>query len=275
MPQGGIQSRFVYHSLSFAYERTTMSIFNSTNRGLNLRSTHIDGPSDPGPTRRRVVQSGAWLVPIVAVAAAVPATAASGGPLPCVADGCPEIPLEDGWDIQVRQIVPNTGAVGYQSSWSPATGDNACTTVSGGTAVGTIAGVVVGEGDPESPDSYLMYSRVFCLPADTEVNLQWSWATYGTNNRAAFFQMYFEPYFGQAPVPEGGVAVGAQLVAPARTANLTALATGQFRSSQEGQYLLKMVWTFENSGIFGSGNICEYGTNDIAIYNLTRTCDAG
>lgn len=227
-------------------------------------------------SRRAVAQGAAWAVPVVVVASAAPAMACSG-PFSCTPDGCPVPDLVSGdWRVSSSAIVSGTGTTGLKNTWTPATGNNACTNVAGGSAAGTASNVVVGEGDPKADNGYLIYSKIFCYAANTTLSVSYQWQSYNTNRRAAYMQIYIEPYTGQAPstfLATGGSTIGPQISAPAKTVNAAGSVTGAtFTTGAAGKYMIKFVWTFDPSPAFDMSTICTYGTNDIGVHGAEWSC---
>lgn len=175
----------------------------------------------PGPSRRTLARGAAWALPTIAVAAAAPAVAASPSPQPCTPDGCPSGDLSTGWQSASASIIANTGTTGYKAIWAPATGHNGC--ANPGTGAGTANGVAVGEGDPSARGSYLLYSKTLCFARGTVIRPSFEYLTYAANGRAAYMQMFIEPFTGQTPgvaLGIGGAPLSTQVVAPALSATL-------------------------------------------------------
>lgn len=224
-------------------------------------------------TRRTLATGAAWAAPAVALAAAAPAFAASG-PLPCTPDNCPSGDLSKDWRVQASEIVPGTGTTGYKSSWKPETGKNACDSEPG-TGAGSATGVAVGEGDPSGPGGYLIYSKSLCFAKDKKVTANFQYLTYAANNRGAYMQLFIEPDVGQTPTVGqgvGGAPLSALVTSPAKSKNLTASGTPiAYTVPTTGRYLIKIVWTFSDTPA-GYNGVCQYGANDIGIFNLKFTC---
>lgn len=230
-----------------------------------------------GLTRRQVAKGAAWMTPVIAAAAAAPAMAASPNPSSCTPSGCPSATLNTtDWAINYTSIVANTGTTGMKDSWTPKAGYNTCSKVTPGDGAGTAKNVAVGEGDPSSRNGYLIFSKTVCLKGGATITASYDWLTYGANNRGATMQLYVEPYSGQTPsttLAVGGAAVGGAVTAPAKSLNAKGSVSGAtYTVPVTGQYMIKIVWTFDNTGTFGSSNICDYGTNDIGMYNLAFSC---
>ena len=225
-------------------------------------------------TRRQVAKGAAWAVPVIALATPAPAIAASTIQ-PCTPSGCPSGAFDNQWTATSTAIVPATGTTGVKSSWTPATGNNACTNVAGGSGAGTANNVAVGEGDPSGPGGYLVFSKVLCFTGGTRLTAGYSWLSYNTNNRAAYMQMAIEPYVGQSPSPVLGAAgstLGPLITAEPRTTNTRGTVTGAtYTVPVTGRYMLKIVWTFGVTPTSYSGQ-CNYGANDIGMYNLSLGC---
>ena len=161
-----------------------------------------------------------------------------------------------------------------KGSWTPDPGYNDCSKVTPGDGAGTASNVAVGEGDPSGANGYLIFSKTVCLKGGAVITANYNWLSYNANNRAAYMQLYIEPYSGQTPstgLAVGGAAVGSQVSAPAGTTNAAGSVTGTYTVPVTGQYMIKIVWTFGTSPTSYRG-VCNYGANDIGMTGLAFKC---
>lgn len=133
----------------------------------------------------------------------------------------------------------------------------------------------MGEGDPSGPGGYLIYSKTLCFARGTVVAPSFQYLTYAANARAAYMQMFIEPFTGQTPgvAPGiGGAALSTQVIAPAFSANTRGDGTPvAFTVPTTGRYLIKIVWTFSSTPTSYAGG-CASSANDIGMFNLKFNC---
>ena len=230
-----------------------------------------------GLTRRQVAKGAAWMTPVIAAAAAAPAMAASPTANQCTPGVCPSGTLSNSWKATSGNIAQGTGTVGFVSSYSPAAGKQNCTGVTPGSGGGSATNVAVGEGDPSGPGGYLVFSQTVCLKAGATVAASFNWLSYAANRRAAYVQLFIEPYSGQAPSPVvalGGASLSTVVTAPAQSQNSKGSVTGTaYTVPLTGQYMVKIVWTFGTTPTdYGTKDSCNLGANDIGVTGLVLTC---
>jgi len=86
----------------------------------------------------------------------------------------------NGWVLgQTGSLNSGSGnqRVGYQPTYTPWSGTDSCTRVTGGSGGGSLSKAIIGEADPTAPGASITYTKFMCVPGGMMGTFDYAWSS--------------------------------------------------------------------------------------------------